>query len=64
MNFNVIKTNVDGTILEIPSTGNPVMALIAAYQNINNCNATVDELEIEIINGEYGHILFDMWVGY
>lgn len=64
MHFNVIKTNSDGTILEIQSTGNPVMALITAYIKINNCNVSVDELKGEIIKGEHGHILFDMWVGY
>lgn len=62
--YNVIKANEDGTVIEIKSTGDKKQSLMQAYRNFNYCNTTDVELEINIINGEYGYVLFDFWVCY
>lgn len=62
--YNVIKANEDGTLVEIKATGDKKKSLIKAYLEFNYCNMTDAELEINIINGQYGYILFDFWVCY
>jgi hypothetical protein len=62
--YNVIKANEDGTVVKIKSTGDKKQSLMQAYRTFNNYSMTDAELEINIIKGEYGYILFDFWVCY